>query len=407
MGKGTVSKKQRANGLTWIYRYRVTRASDGKKVENTRVIGLVKDIGTSEAAAWREVGRLGFDLNIDQPNGNKPTFRELAEHFRKHELKKEIGIGVKAEETVTTAELLLDKWVLPRWGDRKAAEIKPLEIEAWFEALTSQPQGKKKAPLSWASVAKLKSTMAQVFKHAQRHELIPATIGLDGRPTNPVVLARFESGSDYEAVVVTPEQMVVILNELNTPETCLEWTLALVHAATALRPEEAFGLQWGDIDWANGQIHIRRGWSKGKETPGKNKGSMTQVVMHPALAQALQAWRRESPYHRDSDWVFASARAKGKTPRSAGVAAQDYLRPAAVKAGVIPKEYKGRFGFHNLRHSLATFFGNNDVNLPVIQSILRHAKPATTAVYLHRVNATQMAAQAKYLEAIKVTSAAV
>jgi hypothetical protein len=47
---------------------------------------------------------------------------------------------------------------------------------------------------------------------------------------------------------------------------------------------------------------------------------MTQVVMHPALAQALQAWRRESLYHRDSDWVFASARTKGKTPRSAGVA---------------------------------------------------------------------------------------
>jgi integrase len=43
----------------------------------------------------------------------------------------------------------------------------------------------------------------------------------------------------------------------------------------------------------------------------------------------------------------------------------------------------------------------------VIQSILRHAKPTTTAIYLHRVNKTQMAAQAKDLEAIKVTPAAV
>ena len=73
MGKGTVSKKQRANGLTWIYRYRVRRASDGKKVENTKVIGLVKDIGTSEAAAWREVGRLGLDINIGQSNGTCGT----------------------------------------------------------------------------------------------------------------------------------------------------------------------------------------------------------------------------------------------------------------------------------------------------------------------------------------------
>jgi integrase len=127
--------------------------------------------------------------------------------------------------------------------------------------------------------------------------------------------------------------------------------------------------------------------------------------MHPVLARELQEWRRESLYHRDSDWVFASTKSKGKTPRSAGVAGQDYLRPAAVKAGVIPATYKGRFGWHNLRHSLATFFGANEVNLSVIQSVLRHAKPGTTAKYVHRVDSAQMAAQGKFLEAIKLTGA--
>jgi hypothetical protein len=137
----------------------------------------------------------GLDNSLDRANGCKPTFRELAEHFRQHELKKESGIGVKAAETVVIAELLLDNWVLPRWGDKKSDEIKLLEIEAWFEALTSQTHGKKKTPLTWATVAKLKSIMAQVFRHAQRLELISAAIGIDGRPTNPVVLARSESGS--------------------------------------------------------------------------------------------------------------------------------------------------------------------------------------------------------------------
>ncbi|MBN9614935.1 MAG: site-specific integrase [Acidobacteriales bacterium] len=98
---------------------------------------------------------------------------------------------------------------------------------------------------------------------------------------------------------------------------------------------------------------------------------------------------------------------KGKKPRAAGVAGQDYLRPAAVRAGVIPKDYQGRFGWHNLRHSLATFFAANEVNLPVIQSILRHAKPSTTAIYTHRVNAAHMAAQEKFLNAINVTASTV
>ena len=405
MAKGTVSKKKRTHGMTWVYRFQTTRATDGARVENTRTIGLVKDIGDSKEAAWREVGRLGLDINADQDSGHRPTFRELAQHFRDHELRKQAGIGVKAHETSVISESLLDRWVLPRWGEKRASEIRALEIEAWFEALASTPQGKKKKPLSWATIAKIKSIMAQVFTHAQRHELIPATIGKEGRPSNPVLLARSEAGSEYEAIVVTPEQMIVILNELDTPETRLEWTLALLHAATALRPEEAFGLKWEDIDWKQSRIHIRRGWSKGKETPGKTKVSMTQVPMHPALAQVLQEWRRESLYHRESDWVFASTKAKGKAPRSAGVAGQDYLRPAAVKAGVVPADYKGRFGWHNLRHSLATFFGANDVNLPVIQSVLRHAKPGTSAQYVHGDNSAEMAAQEKYLEAIKLVGA--
>jgi hypothetical protein len=36
----------------------------------------------------------------------------------------------------------------------------------------------------------------------------------------------------------------------------------------------------------------------------------------------------------------------------------------------------------------------------------RTAKPQTTAVYMHRVNAAQIAAQEKFLEAIKVNSMA-
>jgi integrase len=151
-----------------------------------------------------------------------------------------------------------------------------------------------------------------------------------------------------------------------------------------------------DIDWKNSQIYISRVWSKG-ETPGKNKRSMTQVVMHPVLATALNVWRRETLYQRDTDWIFASFKAKGRIPRSACKLGQDYLRPAAVKAGVIPDGFQGRFGWHNLRHSLATFLAAHEVNLPVIQSVLRHAKPTTTAVYTHRVDTAQLNARGSFL----------
>jgi integrase len=108
--------------------------------------------------------------------------------------------------------------------------------------------------------------------------------------------------SDYEAKVVTPEQMIAILEQLDRPETKLVWTLALVHAATALRPDECFALKWWDIDPANNQILAQRAWSKGRETDSKTKGSMKSFAMHPGLAEFLNEWRKASCYNRDDDW---------------------------------------------------------------------------------------------------------
>ena len=123
--------------------------------------------------------------------------------------------------------------------------------------------------------------------------------------------------------------------------------------------------------------------------------------MHPALADYLNEWRSVTPYNRDSDWVFASEKEKGRIPRSASMCGKDYLRPAAVAAGVISEGDNSRFGWHNLRHSLATFFGSNDVHPSVIQTVLRHTRQQTTSRYIHSVNDKQLEAQGLYLDAIK------
>jgi len=72
------------------------------------------------------------------------------------------------------------------------------------------------------------------------------------------------------------------------------------------------------------------------------------------------------------------------------------------RRAVISEDFHGRFGWHNLRHSLATFFGaKQDVNLATIQTMMRHAKPSTTARYL-RVNPSHLDAQDKFLAAIRI-----
>jgi site-specific recombinase XerD len=46
---------------------------------------------------------------------------------------------------------------------------------------------------------------------------------------------------------------------------------------------------------------------------------------------------------------------------------EDYLRPAAVKVGVLQEGEKVRFGFHNLRHSLASFLVRKGTDVKTVQ----------------------------------------
>src|SRR5208282_6341456 len=69
---------------------------------------------------------------------------------------------------------------------------------------------------------------------------------------------------------------------------------------------------------------------------------------------------------------------KGKQPRSASILVEDYVRPAAVKVGILTAEDSRRFGFHNLRHSLASFLVSVGTNPKVVQGLLRHSDVHTT-----------------------------
>src|ERR1700693_1356900 len=124
-----------------------------------------------------------------------------------------------------------------------------------------------------------------------------------------------------------------------------ERTMTLLVAATGLRYSEVAGLQWQDVDYQNSQIHVRRSYINEVVSERlKTKKSRSAVPMAPMLAECLRAWQRETAYGKPSDWVFASARTHGRTPRVGNMLVSDHLRPAALKAGVDLKPGQ-RFGF--------------------------------------------------------------
>ena len=379
----------------WVLFFRVTRSSDGKRVENKIPIGLVTEL-PDEDSAWAEVDRL--HLPINQINSRRGlTFADLAQHYAEHELLEYAeSIRPKAHTTIKAYERVLRNRVLPRWGSRIALGIEPLEVEQWLKSLKTEDR------LANPTLDRMRRVMSMVYRHGQRYGLIPRN-----EESNPMRFVRCKTTSGYEAMILSPEQAYAIVRNLSEPER----TLTLLATGTGLRISECLGLQWQDVNFTDSAIHVRRTWTCGRVGLPKSKASRAAVPLHPLLADFLLFWKRKTPYSDPGDWVFPSFRLDGKQPRVGNMIVEDYLRPAAVKAGILSSHRDGRgrlvdddprrFGFHNLRHSLASFLVRNRTDPKTVQTLLRHSDvKLTLQFYTHAVSRDRMAAAGKMLTAV-------
>jgi integrase len=384
--RGSLRVESRKNGQTWVLRYFATRELDGKRVEHTLSVGLLRDL-PNRSTAWSEVERQNINYQINQPGfRGHVTFADLAQHYMQNELSDQADtVDPKAYTTICIYRHILNDYLIPRWGKRPALSIEPLEIEKWLQALH------REKGLANPTLDKTRRVMSIVYKHSQRHGLIPRS-----EESNPLRFVRCKTTSDYEAIILTPGQTLMVLLDLQGPER----TLTLMAAGTGLRISECLGLQWQDVDFSNQLIRVRRTWVHGHLGSPKTKASKAPVPLHSLLAESMKAWQQESPYSQPHDWVFPSFRLKGKKPRCPNMLVEDYLRPAAVKAGVLAQEDPHRFGFHNLRHSLASFLVRSNTDPKTVQTLLRHANVKTTLqLYAHSVSEDRMAAQGLALAA--------
>src|SRR5439155_16991024 len=147
---------------------------------------------------------------------------------------------------------------------------------------------------------------------------------------------------------------------------------------TNLRQQrECLGLQWQDVSFAEAVIYVRRTWTCGEVGLPKSKASKAPVPLHPLLAEFMLRLQRQTAYAQPGDWVFPSHKLKGRQPRVANMLVEDHLRLAAAKAGILSSHQNEegelveddprRFGFHNLRHSLASFLVRRKTDPKTVQ----------------------------------------
>ena len=141
------------------------------------------------------------------------------------------------------------------------------------------------------------------------------------------------------------------------------------------------------------------------------------MPLHPILAQylhgirtaarplTLHVWHSQTPYGKDTDFVFPSLKAEGRVPLSPSAFVADHLRKTAKAAGVQIQDGE-RFGLHNLRRSLSSWLVNKaKIEPKTVQGILRHSRIQTTLdLYTQEDSDEARAAQGEFLQALGMRS---
>jgi integrase len=247
----------------------------------------------------------------------------------------------KAFSTRAAYECYLKAWILPRWGDFKLDQIKPVAVEEWLDGI-------KRAR---ATRAKIRNIMSAIFQHAMRYEWIDR---------NPIQLVRQSAKRERIPDVLELTELQLLLSKLAVRER----TLALLDAATGLRVSELLALRWRDIDFETLELNVTRSIWHQVVGDCKTEASAKPVPMDEYMAEDLQ--RPDNLMKR-------------------------YIKPVARKAGI-----HKNIGWHTFRHSFGTLLKANGEDVKTVQELLRHANSRITLdVYTQAVNSHKRAAQSK------------
>src|SRR5271169_3297705 len=146
--RGALRKVHRKAGEMWVLRYRLTQP-DGRRSEHTLPIGLSRDF-PKEKDAWREVDRLCLLVRInDESTDTRIRFNALAEHYLKADFGTD-AVRPKSVNTIPIVEHYVRDYLIKRFGENIAEDIKPVEIQKWLKSL-SETGG-----LAWTTIAKIR-----------------------------------------------------------------------------------------------------------------------------------------------------------------------------------------------------------------------------------------------------------
>jgi integrase len=372
---------QRGNGEGSVYQEgRRAGRTDGRWIAQLMVDGRARRrIAPSQAAAKRALREMQAELarGSDVGHGNL-TVRQLTELWQQ----KALPSRNLSDRTIHSYQWAIGV-ITEALGQHRASRLEPDDIERAFAKLAQEGRASDRRPMSRESLIKVRSVLSKILDWGMRRRYVPRNVARLAEL--PAHARRPDPGQ-----TLTMEQARHLIATADDDRLGALWLTMLL---LGLRPGEATGLLWTDVDLNNRIVHIRRSLKIGlNATPVvteelKTQRSRRSLDAPPKLIGALRRHREAQSSERavaggvwnDAGLIFCTTIGTPLNPSNVRRALTTFLA-----ANDLP-----RVSPNVLRHSFASLMSSSGVPLEHIADVMGHdGTRMTSRVYRHAVTPT-------------------
>lgn len=367
---GQIIKRGERNFLVRVY---LGRDAEGKrKYENRTVRGTKKD---AQAMLTRLLLAKDTGQVVEDP---RKTLNEYLDEWLEAAVKPRVRGRTYREYAAT-----LRRYVRPVLGAQRLISIRPVDVQDLYSGM--QQQGRSGSVRLTHTL--LKGALAQAVKWQM----------LNRNPADYVDLPKKKQTSKVRAL--SKDEAERFLGATKHSRWHVFFHLLV---ATGLRPSEALGLTWKDIDLAKGTLTVRHSLSWDKDVKRfvlqepKTPLSRRTIPLPYGLVKLLSEHMTVQQEQGFGEMVFCSR--TGNPPHQRTIV-QEAFKPAIIKAGL-----NKATRLYDLRHTHATLLLLLGVQSKVVAERLGHSSSKITLdVYSHVLPNMQQEAAEK-LDALLYSS---
>lgn len=353
----------------------------GSVIKRGKNYSIAYYIGKDETGKWRQKWESGFPSKKEAErilrerisvvestyNGNLSckTLGDFLHYWLEVYCEKNL-----APNTVRGYRTNIEKHIIPHIGNILMIKLGPKDLQDLYYKLEAQ---------------NLSSTTVR-YVHNNLHRALAYGVKMQFIPKNPADMATPPRPQHYEATILNPDQVLILLQACESKD--LFWPVLLA-VTLGLRRGEALGLRWEDVDFGNKMIYVHHSAHTDSVktfeiAKTKSRSSNRTLLLPDYVYECLQIRyeylqeRRKVLGKSFNSFDVVCFREDG-TPYTTNALQHQFRK-------MITDLKMPEIRFHDLRHTNATMLLRKKIPAKIVSSMLGHSTiKLTMDTYSHVV----------------------